>query len=76
MFHKRIDPFVKFLQPKNNRMYKRHYEDHVNKEGTPPRDCPNWALSSDALNQLNISEPEFDADYSTGEEDLRKEKKN
>jgi hypothetical protein len=56
-------------------MYKRHYEDHVNKEGTPPRDCPNWALSSDALNQLNISEPEFDADYSTGEEDPREEKK-
>src|ERR1051326_3508874 len=56
-------------------MYKWHYEGHVDKEGTPPRDCPNWALSSDALNQLNISEPEFDADYSTGEEDPREEKK-
>ena len=56
-------------------MYKQHYEGHVDKEGTPPQDCPNWALSSDALNQLNISEPEFDADYSTGEEDPREEKK-
>ena len=47
----------------------------MDKEGTPPQDCPNWALSSDALNQLNISEPEFDINYSTGEEDPREEKK-
>ncbi|CAG8742659.1 14458_t:CDS:2, partial [Ambispora leptoticha] len=26
LFHKRIDPFVKQLQPKNNRMHKQHYE--------------------------------------------------
>ena len=56
-------------------MYKRHYEDHVAKEGTPLHDCPNWALLSGALEQINISEPEFDADYSTGEEDPREEKK-
>ena len=66
---------MKFLQSKNNKMYKQHYEDHIDKEGTPPQDCPNQALSSDALNQLNISKPEFDTDYSTREEDPREEKK-
>ncbi|CAG8651912.1 3721_t:CDS:1, partial [Cetraspora pellucida] len=56
-------------------MYKWHYQNYVDKKETPSQDCPNWTLSSDALNQLSISEPKFDTDYSTGEEDPREEKK-
>ncbi|CAG8762022.1 6794_t:CDS:1, partial [Cetraspora pellucida] len=41
LFYKHIDLFVKFLQPKNNKIYKQYYEDHMEKEETPSQDCPN-----------------------------------
>ncbi|CAG8772363.1 4513_t:CDS:1, partial [Cetraspora pellucida] len=65
-----------FLQLKNNNMYKQHYKGYVDKEKTPLQDCFNWALFFDVLNQLNISEPEFDTDYLTRKEDPREKKKN
>ncbi|CAG8743615.1 4683_t:CDS:1, partial [Ambispora leptoticha] len=75
LFHKHIDPYVVQWQPKNNRMHKRHYEGEVDMTGMPPPDCPRCALSEDALNIFNLSDPEFDADFSTGDEDLCKKKK-
>ncbi|CAG8774966.1 4327_t:CDS:1, partial [Ambispora leptoticha] len=65
--------FVK--QSKNKQMFKHHYEDHIDKERTPPPDCPSWALLSKAIERYNIIAPEFDTDFSSGEEDPRKKKK-
>ncbi|CAG8686751.1 5789_t:CDS:1, partial [Ambispora leptoticha] len=56
-------------------MLKQHYEGQVDMTGMPLSDCPKWVLSEEALNLFNISDPEFDADFSTRDEDLRKKKK-
>ena len=66
---------MKQLQPKNKRIVERHYVGDVDNTGVPPDDCPNWALSEDALKKYKLSAKDFDADYSTGDEDPRKKKK-
>jgi hypothetical protein len=70
LLHKRIDPMVKRLQPKNNQLIPRHYDPkYVDKDGMPPEDCPHWFLSEEALDRLGIETVDFDADYSTGDDD-------
>ncbi|CAG8492517.1 40130_t:CDS:2, partial [Gigaspora margarita] len=40
-----------------------------------PPGCPNWTLSAEAREIYNFPKPDFDADFSSGEEDPQKAKK-
>jgi len=41
----------------------------IDYDGIPPEDCTHWFLSDEAICRLGYEEVDFNADYSTGDED-------